>query len=492
MRRILLIQSIVGVMPTGSRQNGPKDTARAAKRSKGPTLGHGPGRHCSFTVYGSSLRGLSALFSLLFLNFTVVRFYRIVIISVFLAWLVVPALPAVRAQVHLRAGYVVLPASDTVRGWLDDRGAMLNTQQCRFRRERERATTIYLPHELRAYGFTDGKIYETKAVSVNDKVTRSQFLECLVRGEASLYTLRDSADAEHYYLVPAAAAPVELVNRKTIVNVNGTNIEQGDRQYQKALSRAFQKCLAMQASLNHLRLSKNELVDVIHRYNECLGSSMTVGRAARLPNKLTLGVVGGAESSTIRIKGNQNSEELIAELPGKLSPAFGLAVRYEMPASSKSMSVRLELLYEAQRYEGEATSKGISGFGYQQQYRVATSYLRVPLLARYTYPRGVVRPFVEAGLGLSFALSISQQQRQRNTYFGAGNYSEWGPIAEKKPLGFEQSALGGFGLVLGGPAGRKLSVQVRGEYGSGFVEGDATVYLSVTRTYFLLAYDLTK
>ena len=200
------------------------------------------------------------------------------------------ALQSAQAQTHLRAGYVVRTAGDTTRGWLDDRGGMLNARQCRFRPTPDAATILYAPKQLLAYGYDKGRVYETKTVADTDTASHPVFLQCLVRGEAVLYTLRNPDDSSLFFLTVGAGAPVALVDHVALVKVDGVNYQRGDQQYKKTLVQAFQKCLPMQASLNRVRLAINELVDVVQRYNTCVGSPMTIGGQTRLPNKFTLSV----------------------------------------------------------------------------------------------------------------------------------------------------------------------------------------------------------
>lgn len=395
------------------------------------------------------------------------------------------------AQSRLHPGYIVRTGGDTTRGFLYDRGPQANARECRFTADKKTTITTFTPQELRAYGFAEGKRYDTKiAVIGSDSVARPAFFECLVRGDAGLYLTQDAGKSDHYYLVMGAAAPVELANHLVMVNVHGTTVQKGDRQYQKVLSQAFQKCLMMQASLNSVRLSSSDLGDAVRRYNLCVGSKMTVG-ATRLPNKLTLSAMGGVQKSVQEIIGAVNPLIANYHLRSKASPVLGIGLQFESPALSKRLSVRLEGYYESQKYDSDFTDVTIS-FPAQQQIRVSTSYVHVPLLLRFTSPKGFVRPFVEGGIVLAVPVSVTQESRSRLTTFGSGDYTAWSSIADKKAFASDQGYMGSVGVVLGEAGARNFSLRLRSEYNEGFGASSGNVTTSVVRTYFLVSYDLTK
>ncbi len=412
-------------------------------------------------------------------------FYRFFLLGTLLSGLVAPAAHAQMA----RPGYVVLPAGDTLRGIVSDQGARGNAQRCLFRSGPAAIATTYLPEQLRGFGLASGKVYDSKVVATGNSSARPTFLEALGRGAASLYAFRNDADTEEFFLVAAGAVPVPLLNHTAVVKVDGTSYEHSDKFYLKTLSEAFRQCLSLQAQLSKVRFTRADLADIVYRYNVCVGGPITLAPKLRLPNKLTLALTAGLETSNLHYRNESGNPETVAA--GKAAPVFGLALQLEFPSTSKSFAARLEALYEAQRYEG-MYEYALGSFGFQQQFRIATSYLRLPLLVRYTYPHGMVRPFAEAGAVLALALTTEQEQRTRNINFGSGNYSNWAPLISSSQLvRYEQGFVGGLGLTLNRPDEHQLSLQVRGEVGNSFSSGTA-YYLTVNRAFVLLGYNLTK
>ena len=148
---------------------------------------------------------------------------------------------------------------------------------------------------------------------------------------------------------------------------------------------------------------------------------------------------------------------------------------------------------------------------------MALSYLKVPLLVRYTWPTGAVQPYLQAGLTLRTLLSMSHNtttnsiigraRRMRratllsmshNTTTNGYNYpasTNMGPLLVER----QRLAPGGWlgaGLQLGQPERRQPQLGVQGEVAGGPTLAspvqngdDSTRFLSVS---VLLGYDLTR
>ena len=73
------------------------------------------------------------------------------------------------AQTDFRPGYIIQLAGDTVRGEIDNRSAVRNATECRFRQGTVRELA---PAELLGYGLTGTKVYRTRTVTVPDSAAR--------------------------------------------------------------------------------------------------------------------------------------------------------------------------------------------------------------------------------------------------------------------------------------------------------------------------------
>jgi hypothetical protein len=95
-------------------------------------------------------------------------------------------------QADFKAGFIVNHVNDTIYGLIDYRGDLMMAEKCRFKQTKEANIEIYLPADINAYKFIDGKYYVSKSYE-----GKQLFLEFLVNGELDVFYYRDKA-GDHY------------------------------------------------------------------------------------------------------------------------------------------------------------------------------------------------------------------------------------------------------------------------------------------------------
>ena len=145
----------------------------------------------------------------------------------------------------------------------------------------------------------------------------------------------------------------------------------------------------------------------------------------------------------------------------------------------------LALLLEQEKYDLEAAN-GSSRI----RSHYSLNYLRLPVMLRYTYPRGKLSPFLEFGVSASYALKANNSSEQ--AYFGRTNYVPSQDALSGPSFRSQQLGVGaGLGLSSRLASGRTVALQVRAEETDGFsnIYGAGTYVLHL---YGLLSFDLTK
>jgi hypothetical protein len=406
------------------------------------------------------------------------------------------------AQTNFRPGYVVPLSGDTLRGEVDSRGAQRNARLARFRASKDAAITEYLPQQLKGYGFTNDRVYQSAVVILSDSIKRNSlidvevkplprpsYLEVMVLGPATLLYLRDDNSNDHFYLLLQDGVLQELIQTTQQVVENGVTYQRKSDDFRRTLASAMQQCPAVQPTINHVRFGMNELTRVVQNYNECVGGTSLAPADASRKSHVRLGVIAGAETSRLVINNPVTGAELL--LKGKASPVVGLALNINLAGLNKVFSARLEALYESQSYSKSNVSyRDAYGYTIDRQYHVELASLRVPLLVRYTYPEGTVRPFVQLGYGFNYMFRNTNETRYRYSNPSASeDFTRWSDIATTRKL--EQGIITGVGLATTRPDKRNLAVELRFERSDGFSE-DVAVGSRVNRGYILLSYDLTK
>jgi len=171
---------------------------------------------------------------------------------------------------------------------------------------------------------------------------------------------------------------------------------------------------------------------------------------------------------------------------------LGPSLRLGFGRLSEKVSLSTALLLENEKYnlEGPSGYWGASdGARYRSHFNL--TYLRLPLMVRYTFPRGKVAPLLEGGFTGAVALKSGNSVEETNRFYN-GQYTAPRTLYAPDELNTLQLGIGaGLGLTTQVANGRALSLLLRAEQSSGFV-GLNGVSSPVLRFYGLLNFDLTK
>lgn len=390
-----------------------------------------------------------------------------------------------------RPGYVVKLNGDTIRGELQVRGAIRSAQLCRFRATATATATDYQPTQLRAYGLDEMAAYQAQFVPRRgSEVGNVLFVRALVLGRANLYVYQSKEDEARYYLGMGTDSLQELRQYRVQKTVDNQVYDEEQSPFRMVLSKAFRDCPSVQYLLPQLPLANNDLTKLVTRYNECLGGSATTqARMPRQRTRLGVGLAGGLDATKVNF-----SSVLTRVRDGSftaISPMGGFFVDLTSPAFNRNLALRLDVLYEKIHYADTYVARNVSTVEERAQTSFDVSYLKLPLQVRYHFNTGRFRPFLQAGGGLNFLLAHEAKLQTEYTS-ASGN-----PVVVDYGSGFnglfaniDYSLLVGAGLATPGVAGHAISLEVRGERGSGFLaEGVSSPILHLGA---LLSINLTK
>lgn len=180
-----------------------------------------------------------------------------------------------QGQGAYKPGYIVQPAGDTLRGFIQARGAMRSSLGCRFKATADGQAVDYPPAALRAYELANGPHYDSRLVPGADSMAAKEgfFLELMEGGKASLYRRRDANDEVNYYLYMTRAdnnVVVNLENRVTHRAVYATDRNITTPLFRTTLSKAFRDCFAVQPELPTLQYSDVGLTKIVRLYSTLL------------------------------------------------------------------------------------------------------------------------------------------------------------------------------------------------------------------------------
>ena len=263
-------------------------------------------------------------------------------------------------------GYILKPNGDTLKGQVDNAEWTDNPTSVRFRTDTKSEGKIYKFFEIMGFGILSPKVeHYQKAViryhnerleepdlptywsrdsmktEINFK-TDTVFLWTLARGAINLFEFRNKEmNRYHYFIQKEKGTIVELVDRKILVKYRGSVSEQSvlekiDFQtYRSQLRTALAKCASLEKDIKALNFSRDYIVKLIGKYNDCTGSTEYIKSKEKVTASWT--VMGGLTLPRFEVLNKYlNHKELrgltltlIGEkLKGSLGPSIG--INYEL------------------------------------------------------------------------------------------------------------------------------------------------------------------
>ena len=395
----------------------------------------------------------------------------------------------VQAQTNYRPGYVLPLTGDTLRGEVDLREGRLNAERCQFRANPQAAPVLYLPANLRGYGFsTENQHYRALTATTDKAAARPYFLEILADGPVSLYHLVDEAQREQYY-VGLPNQPLALLRHGLVEVMRGNErtmeVETG---YRNTLAAVLTNCPAVEQQLPRLSFQESQLIKVVNAYNrECAGYRPAQARHTSKAH-FTVGIMAGVAQHVLEYSDFPYKNGVTARR-SQTGMAVGPTLCYGW---GPRLALSLSILYSPDKFVIEDAGKNsLSGQGFRHTFDLA--YLRFPLMVRYTYPRGKFVPMAEAGLSLAYAVKANNTAEEAD--YRTGIYKPASPYTTGVTgEGFRAVETGyGAGLGVGThvAGGRAVAFWLRAEKTNGFAKSTG-VSTAVLHLFGLLSVDLTK
>jgi hypothetical protein len=310
-----------------------------------------------------------------------------------------------QAQSYFRPGFIITLQQDTIYGEVDLRINSINAHRCTFRATGSNEIQNFAPFDILGYRFTEeGKFYVSKAVELAPEKPDTVFLEFLLQGMRSLYYYETEQGVPIYF--------VQVGNRLVKVDApqlsknEGPMFTWGEGRYQPILRVVFDSP-KVQKEIDNVKYTRQSMIQLArdYHYATCTtGEDCVEFETAEVkdpPATWTfVPYVGIIQYYT------SNKPEGVTN--PKWSYTGGVTVVVTNTRWSKAISLTGDLAMS--KFKGYFTDKG--------QYPVHYDNLMMSgkLGIRFTYPKGIVRPF--AGIGVSVTgFFQTEQDKIDNDYF---------------------------------------------------------------------------
>ena len=174
------------------------------------------------------------------------------------------------AQSGFRKGFLLSTKGDTIPGFIQYSGNSKHNQYCSFRKTTTQPDVHYKPGEINGFRFENDQYYVTKSVGKSSDV----FLEVLVKGNITLYRFN-----KIYYIEKGDSLLFELSDEKDVVEMHGQRIKKKSKNFARLLSVLMADCPKVLDQIPVLDLKEKLIIDLVQRYNQCIGSTSTTYRS---------------------------------------------------------------------------------------------------------------------------------------------------------------------------------------------------------------------
>jgi hypothetical protein len=349
-----------------------------------------------------------------------------------------------------RPGFIVRAGGDTTVGFVNYRVDKYNQRTCYFRATRHDKTTIYRPDELKAYGFSGDKYYESRVVDVGKGRLASRFFEVLVKGTASLlkYGGQLYLEKDSLILLPRLEGKLITLDEKKYIQPNKT--------YVALLNIALGDC---QLSAYKTQYRDKDLTYLIQNYNRCKGEAGIVFKEKLEWTKFTPYIFSGIDNAHIQL-----TQFGPMKFRTSNSPVYGAGFNLSSPQLFSRTLVSVELWYTKKIYQGYSEDSEFGGVTRKDLYLHA-DLIKLPVSFVYHFTRATSTPYINLGFVQYVALHSSVQMISETENGGIVTTSHESPKKpDKNPTGYFVGA--GFQRMIS--FGITCFAEVRFENNNGF------------------------
>jgi hypothetical protein len=375
-------------------------------------------------------------------------------------------------QKKLFKGFIVLHAGDTVLGYVKKGKTSTLFSECNFQDTITKKIRLYLPYEIKSYGFEDGKSYE----SIKDERSGVFFLaEQVIVGAVSLLYNGDALYFKKGGVLTKLPKPYEKISY-----YNGTPIGKKFTPHTDTLRTLMGNCPEVSKYISKVFYSYSSFHDLFQKYNTCIGSPPQKFDK-KLKAKIEYKILAGVTESHLRLT-DYFPEYGDGNFSNSRKFTGGGGLNFSSPRLSEQLKVSIEALWISNFYHGR--SKRISST-YTSYYEFFTdvSSLKVPIGLQYDLSKKAFSPFISGGVVTEFLIKKSANGTKEVESFGT-------VTTENITVHSFRKSVNGFWLALG--VTKKISpkssvlAQCRAEKSVGYFGPGANKFADVTSISVLL------
>jgi hypothetical protein len=357
------------------------------------------------------------------------------------------------AQRNYVPAVITTQQGDSLRGFVDYRNWNVSPSEIRFKTSlTDENDQHFGPGEIKGFRLAEPNAtyisYQVKMditrqdAQVLDRVMEREIQDTLVflkvlttTDNYNLYTYVDKHVRDHYlYDISGKAETMTVLEyvKAYVSNSAGNGIFE-DKAYQKQLAELFKDCPAIKKHASRVSYSEIDMLNLFLGYDDCKHPSDKPFVKKKEENRFVFGLLAGFSANSYKFTGESYSTFKGATYSSSSSPLIGASMDILLGRKRRLFALHNELLYK----EVKTSANGTQG----ATIKIGFSYLQLSTMIRYTYPKGIIRPFVNAGIANSIVISTKDNIQNRP----ALGITE---AAVDEPRKHEESILAGAGVFV--------------------------------------------
>jgi hypothetical protein len=292
-------------------------------------------------------------------------------------------------------GFIIENSNDTIFGYINFEGSLLNSKHCAFELQLNSDVQIYKPDDINAFRFVNSKFFVTREILV-DNQPKKVFLEWLIKGRASILTYTQSVSVVRFFLLLENDSLIELTNTTKEIDSDDKHYIRVNEEYIGILKFYFRDCPSLQSSIERVPFTSKSLIKITEDYHNrtCETGDCIIYEDRNRKLKFDFGISADFLSSRLRLNNSIPEDVYLSNTIG-----YGLTIKMtNLPLLSSKFSSRLNIIFQNATYRYDIT--GLSS-QIKDDRICKINYLRIPFQMNYNFTQKKLKPYISIGINLN-------------------------------------------------------------------------------------------
>ena len=303
---------------------------------------------------------------------------------------------------QFKEGFIIKNNNDTISGYINFEGSLLNSDHCAFELQLNSDVKIYKPGDIKAFRFINSKYFVTREILVNN-MPQKVFLEWLIQGRASILTYTQSVSDIRYFLLLEDGSLIELTNTIQEIDADDKHYIRDNKEYVNILEFYFRDCPSLQSRIETVPFDSRSLIKITKDYHDrtCKTGDCIIFEDRDRKLKFDFGISADFLNSSLRLNNAVPEKVSVSNTIG-----YGLAINItNLPLLSPKFSARMNILFQNSLFKYDTTGS-IFKFKDDRIYKI--NYVRIPLQVNYSFSQKKLNPYISLGISLNLRFAAKE------------------------------------------------------------------------------------